>query len=261
MSILFVPEEEGETRSVRLSAGLLKLLKWIAILLALILAGGIVSFVILTQKTAQYGRLLNENLKLLEDNRRIYQQAEELNKLKQMDLQIRRSMGIALGLDSVYQSSPDEFPDYEYTPQPSAFAGGYVRFIPPADGLISRGFKDALFPQQGHTGIDFALPIGTLVNAAADGWALFYGWHYRYGNYLIIQHPNDYTTFYGHNQAVLVEIGEQVKAGQPVAISGDSGHSSAPHLHFEIRHRGKPIDPVILIPQITESENQHTAEK
>ena len=212
--------------------------------------GGIVSYFSLFKKAARYDQVLNENLKLLDENRRIVRLAEELEKLQTMDLQIRRSMGIALGLDSVFDTTEVELSNSDFAFHNEIFAGCRVKFESPVEGLVSRGFSEGLFPQMSHSGVDLALPEGTLVNAAGDGWVVFFDWHHRFGNLLIIQHPGDYLTLYGHNRTILVELGETVSAGQPVAISGNSGKSSAPHLHFEIRHRGKPINPALLMPEL-----------
>lgn len=252
ISILFVPEEEGETRSIKLSRGLIRFLMWFAILLGLLVICGVVSYFSLAKKASRYDQVLSENLRLLGENRRIIQLAKELEKLKSMDLQIRRSMGIALGLDSVYDTTKIELSNYDFTPHTETFAGCQIEFESPVEGLVSRGFSEGLFPKMGHRGVDLALPEGTLINAAGDGWVVFFGWHHRFGNLLIIQHPGDYLTLYGHNRTILVELGETVSAGQPVAISGNSGQSSAPHLHFEIRHRGKPINPALLIPELND---------
>jgi murein DD-endopeptidase MepM/ murein hydrolase activator NlpD len=132
-----------------------------------------------------------------------------------------------------------------------------ITFQLPVEGTISQDFNEGIFPHRCHNGVDIAVPEGTLINATSDGWIVFNGWHQRYGNLLIIQHPNDYLSFYGHNQSILVEVGEKVRMGQPVAVSGNSGQSSAPHLHFEIRCRGKTIDPATLIPALKE-ENLNT---
>lgn len=250
ISILFVPEEEGETRSIKLSRGLIRFLMWFSILLGFLVICGVVSYFFLAKKASRYDQVLSENLRLLDENRRIIQLAKELENLKSMDLQIRRSMGIALGLDSVYDATKFELSDYDFAPQMGTFAGCQIKFESPVEGLISRGFSEGLFPQMSHSGVDLALPVGTLINAAGDGWVVFFGWHHRFGNLLIIQHPGDYLTLYGHNRAILVELGETVSTGQPAAISGNSGQSSAPHLHFEIRHRGKPINPALLIAEL-----------
>ena len=68
-----------------------------------------------------------------------------------------------------------------------------------------------------------------------------------FGLFVLLQHPGHYETLYGHASRLLVREGDSVQAGQVIALSGSSGHSTAPHLHFEIRLDGKPVDPLTLV--------------
>ncbi|MBC8277797.1 MAG: M23 family metallopeptidase [FCB group bacterium] len=253
ISILFVPEDEGESKSYRMSRGTLKFLKWIAALFILTLIAAGVSYYFLWQKALNYDRMAAENLRLLDENRRVYELADELESLQAMDRQIRRALGAALEIDTTVGEAVFDVSDHDLAGGGRFFEEYELVFQSPVDGLVSRGYTEKLFPLKSHAGVDLAVPEGTLISAAADGWTVFDGWHQRYGNYLIIQHPGDYLTFYGHLSSVLAVRGELVKAGEPVAVSGNSGRSSAPHLHFEITYRGKKIDPGAFIPEFRES--------
>lgn len=115
------------------------------------------------------------------------------------------------------------------------------KFIKPAEGVLSQGFH--LY----HEGIDLANKIGTPVVAAADGEVIFSGWdEWGLGEMIKIRHKDGSTTVYGHNRELLVREGEWVKQGQEIAKMGNSGNSTGPHLHFEIRIQGKAIDPATL---------------
>lgn len=95
-----------------------------------------------------------------------------------------------------------------------------------------------------HSGIDIAVPYGTEVYATSYGVVTFAGWNVDgYGNLVIIEHDYDYTTYYAHNSEVLVKVGEQVVRGQLIALSGDSGRSTSPHCHYEVRFDTLPQDP------------------
>ncbi len=94
-----------------------------------------------------------------------------------------------------------------------------------------------------HPGIDIGVPIGTTVCAAAAGTVIMAQWYGGYGNYVLIDNGNHYSTGYGHLSAIYVSVGQVVKKGQAIAASGSTGYSTGPHLHFEIRYYGKPIDP------------------
>lgn len=122
-----------------------------------------------------------------------------------------------------------------------------LRQIPtgqPIDGWITRGFslEGHVFGGE-HTGIDFAAREGTEVKVTADGRVSFVGWDDIYGNLAVVDHGNGFATYYGHNSRILVNSGDFVNRGEVIALSGNSGRSSAPHLHYEIRKDQVPIDP------------------
>jgi murein DD-endopeptidase MepM/ murein hydrolase activator NlpD len=101
--------------------------------------------------------------------------------------------------------------------------------------------------QETHPGIDIAVPIGSPVRASGGGMVLQTGEETEYGVFVLLQHPGGYQTMYGHLSRVTVATGQAVEAGQVLGLSGNSGRSSAPHLHFEIRLDGQPIDPRTLV--------------
>ena len=94
-----------------------------------------------------------------------------------------------------------------------------------------------------HRGIDIAGTMGDLVKASADGIVVFSGWTYDLGNLVILYHGNGFYTYYGHNQSCLHQRGSFVKKGESIATLGNTGISSAPHLHFEIWKDGISHDP------------------
>jgi murein DD-endopeptidase MepM/ murein hydrolase activator NlpD len=96
-----------------------------------------------------------------------------------------------------------------------------------------------------HEGIDLPAAIGTPVFAAAAGRVVYAGNGIRgYGNLIVLQHPGDLLTVYAHNSALLVTQGDEVQAGQKVALVGQTGHATGPHLHFEVRQGQIPRDPM-----------------
>lgn len=98
-----------------------------------------------------------------------------------------------------------------------------------------------------HAGIDISADMGSPIHAAAAGSVVYSGWIRAYGQIVKIQHPNGFITLYAHNLKNLVEEGEEVEAGQPIAIVGRSGHASGPHLHFEVRRHGKAYNPLHVL--------------
>jgi murein DD-endopeptidase MepM/ murein hydrolase activator NlpD len=122
------------------------------------------------------------------------------------------------------------------------------RFVPdrrlqwPTDGLVSSGF--GLRGGRFHGGIDIAGPRGTPIVAVEEGVVLFSGrGPDGYGNVVMLDHGNGLITFYAHNDRNVVRQGARVRRGQTVALMGDSGRASGTHVHFEVHHHGRLVDP------------------
>jgi murein DD-endopeptidase MepM/ murein hydrolase activator NlpD len=111
----------------------------------------------------------------------------------------------------------------------------------------TRGMVGANSPQEEHPGIDLAVPAGSDVRASGGGVVRQVGDDPAYGLFVLIQHPDGYQTMYGHLSRVLVQRNDRVRAGQVVALSGSTGRSTAPHLHFEIRLQGRSLNPTTLV--------------
>jgi murein DD-endopeptidase MepM/ murein hydrolase activator NlpD len=98
-----------------------------------------------------------------------------------------------------------------------------------------------------HSGVDIGAPAGTPIYAAADGIVVTAGWTGGYGKAVIIDHGNGIATLYGHSSALYVSPGQPVKRGQLIAATGSTGFSTGPHLHFEVRVNGTPVDPLAYL--------------
>jgi LysM repeat protein len=98
-----------------------------------------------------------------------------------------------------------------------------------------------------HAGIDITAEMGSQIYAAAAGTVVYSGWIRAYGQVVKIEHSNGFITLYAHNQTNLVEVGEDVDAGQLIATVGRSGHATGPHVHFEVRRNGKAYNPLHLL--------------
>lgn len=197
-------------------------------------------------------------------NDRIRDIAERLAELKQFEQQLRRGLlmpeeGLpsdeALAADSSFVTQPTSLASEEsdllnvYAERQADYSvegvlPSDIPTYPPVRGYVTRSFETKHgLTDPGHYGLDVAAKVGTPILAAANGLVLFSGWSYPYGNLVVIAHKSGYDTFYGHNQTLLVNSGERVLQGQPVALLGNSGRSSAPHLHFEIWKDGIRVDP------------------
>jgi murein DD-endopeptidase MepM/ murein hydrolase activator NlpD len=113
--------------------------------------------------------------------------------------------------------------------------------------VITRGPVGVGASTEVHAGLDVAVAQGTTVLASGGGRVVDAGYDSEYGFYVRLRHGNGYETMYGHMSRLLVEENDDVDAGQVIGLSGSTGRSTAPHLHFEIFVDGESIDPSILI--------------
>lgn len=117
----------------------------------------------------------------------------------------------------------------------------------PAEGVLRSGFgqRNGRF----HNGIDVSGPQGTPIMAAADGVVIFSGRSpHGYGNTMMLEHTGGMLTMYAHNDRHAVRVGERVRRGQIIAWMGETGRSWGTHLHFEVHHQGRPVNPLLWLP-------------
>ena len=125
-----------------------------------------------------------------------------------------------------------------------------ARPVPETKGTLDwplRGVLYARFGKKGrepHDGIDLAVPVGTPVKTAQEGEVLYAGEQRGYGLIVIVQHSDRLITLYAHNRDLRVKTGQKVRREQVIATVGESGKTSGPQLHFEVRVDGKPVDPL-----------------
>lgn len=117
-------------------------------------------------------------------------------------------------------------------------------FFSPIKGTVTTTFNPGLQ----HFGVDVVAPKNEAVKSTLDGTVIFAGWTSETGNVIQIQHDNNLVSIYKHNAVLLKKEGQEVKAGEAIAITGNSGElTTSPHLHFELWLNGKPIDPQELM--------------
>jgi peptidoglycan hydrolase-like protein with peptidoglycan-binding domain len=120
---------------------------------------------------------------------------------------------------------------------------GPVRFFRPVPGAVGDGFG-WIPPGRWHTGLDFPEPMGTPIHAGGVGVVSFAGFNTGgYGNLVVISHRLGFESWYAHQSRIAVSVGQSVVGGQTIGYVGSTGHSTGPHLHFEVRHFGTPVDP------------------
>ncbi|OPB84981.1 M23 family metallopeptidase [Elizabethkingia ursingii] len=116
-------------------------------------------------------------------------------------------------------------------------------------GTATATVKSAQDPEvmQFHKGLDIAVPFGSDVRSAAQGTVIFAGQKGGYGNCIIVSHGNGLATLYGHLSSVLVSPNQQIKVGEVIAKSGNSGRSTGPHLHYEVHKNNTPVNPRLFL--------------
>lgn len=215
----------------------------------------------LTRSAARVPGLEREVARLHVENSRVQQLAAALNRAEANYQELRQilgvrappttrsggtatrtsDMGTAMRAVAVRASRPDAPKRYE----PSASIPSHW----PLDvkGFVTRGQVGSGVPDEAHPGIDIAVPVGTPVRASGGGSVEAAGYDPDYGLFVLLRHPSGYETMYGHASRLLAAEGAEVQAGQVIGLSGNSGRSTAPHLHFEIRRDGKSVDPLDLV--------------
>lgn len=130
----------------------------------------------------------------------------------------------------------------------ASYGGGAMAWPSAASTRVTSPFGYRNHPilkkQKFHSGIDIGAPSGSNVLAANDGTVIFAGWQGGYGNTVMIDHGGKIVTLYGHNSRLLVGTGDKVTRGQVIAKCGSTGLSTGPHIHFEVRKNGSPVDPM-----------------
>ena len=134
-------------------------------------------------------------------------------------------------------------------PPPQAPAKAHHGFIWPVEGGLTSPFGERGRVMGGggtkfHAGIDISVPTGTPVQAAQAGTVVFAGYNGAYGKVVKLDHPNGFSTLYAHNSRLLVHVGQNIKAGEVICLSGSTGRSTGSHLHFEVHKDGWPVDPL-----------------
>jgi murein DD-endopeptidase MepM/ murein hydrolase activator NlpD len=249
--------DQGKGISFRLSRILIYALAMVLGLLITLFFIFVTSLGQLSYKAYLSESLIRENQKLREYNAKVIQLERELNDYRNLTLRIAQLAGIdSSSFNLPSSSTKGAFLNGDSPSQKvgvkTALVGEEEMWVKdddipyglPLKGWISRGFVDNPESLGGsHLGIDIAASEGKEVIATAKGIVKFSGWEDRFGKLIIIDHENGYETYFGHNSGLKVSEGQKVKRGQVIALSGNTGMSSAPHLHYEIKKEGISVNP------------------
>ena len=201
-----------------------------------------------------------ENAEKMEQlNSKIIFLAKELQHLKSANQKLKYALALGdSALIDSFKINPDSLQKLYKTPKEGNIFGvlldyfkkvfslqdNPIFFILPVNGYISRSFD----PERGHYGMDLVVKDGTPVFATVGGFVVFSGYTNNYGHIIILSHSDGYLSIYKHCSVILKKEREFVKQGDLIAQSGNSGlATTGPHLHFEIWHNGKPINPETVL--------------
>lgn len=254
-SVTLMVHRDGalDSRSIRIPLWLLRVLVASGVTLLLIIALAAVLYAPIARTAVRVPAMQREITELRAENAKVRDLAAALDEMEARYHQVRSMLGadvvpesprppvsvlIAGPLDARLPSQP---PKYE--------TGPTVPLHWPLDarGFITRGLVDDGGEAERHLGLDIAVPSGTAIRASGGGVVAQAGQDPELGFFVLLTHPEGYESMYGHASRVLVASGDTVSAGQVIALSGSTGRSTAPHLHFEIRHLGRSVDPLTLM--------------
>ena len=247
-TFLIVPDNDGDSRRFSISRnGTL----FIGIFLGIIVVAIVFSYTFLIPMASDYKRMDFRYNEVIGERIEVLELYRDLERMKQMEIVVQKALGMDLGesdsTDSGLSKMMDDYP-IKLT---------YLDNVPsllPAAGVLT---QDMIVSNEEdireHYGVDIAVPQGEPVMASASGQVIFSGWTTELGNLVIIYHGNEFFTYYGHNELILVKPYEKVKRGDVISTSGNSGISSGPHLHFEIWKDGEPVDPLLYFPELNKS--------
>lgn len=234
LSIIVTPEDGGETRQFRVSRNQARS----AVLGGLLAAGlGIVAvlqFALGVGPVVNARRVAAENDSLRTEFDRLSGIQQSLAEMEEMQQRLRALAGID-AVSTRTTTSPAGSPEVPDVHQL------WTATLPtglPRKGPLSRGYVPG-----GHNGVDVAGAVGSSIVAAGGGVVSAAHVDSVFGNMIVVDHGQGYETWYGHNAELLVAKGDSVRIGQEIAKLGNTGRSSAPHLHFEVRKDGVPVDP------------------
>lgn len=253
--VTFMVHKDGdlESRSFRLPQWLVHAAGVAATVLLVLIVLAAVLYAPIARTAARVPGLNREIAKLRSENEQVRQLAATLKDMETRYEQLRTMLGAdvipeparvegsMLVAHAIFARVPGAPARYEEGPS-------VPRHWPLAErGVVTRGPVGGVDGGEAHTGLDVAVPMGTPIRAAGGGIVQGAGNDPEYGFFVLIGHPDGYQSMYGHASRVLVSIGDSVVAGQVVGLSGSTGRSTAPHLHFEIRRGGRSMDPRSLV--------------
>lgn len=246
LTLMVIPHGNLNTRSYELSYRTLKVVTGVAAALLVSIGVGAASWWYLAAQAARVPGLERELARLQEDQVRVAELAQALAEVEMQYEKVRQILSVDVAAREGRGRTP---PPVRLTGR-EADRADEREDIPGSWPLVQTGFitrERTDGDGEPHPGIDIAVPQDSYIRAAGAGVVRAAGTDEVYGSYVLIEHADGYETMYGHASQLFVEAGDTVRRHEVVALSGSTGRSTAPHLHFEIRKDGLAIDPLPLL--------------
>jgi len=256
LTLIVVPHDDAQTRNYHISYRLLYTFVSLTVLFLLAILFFVASYGQVAIRASKAARLERENSQLLARTAQIDSLKHELLQVQAMSIQIKKMMGIDLTRgDSLvvaklsaiarYPAISDEENPFDMNKSEQRRVLKATPTMWPVKGYVTREFYTTGGEKSSkyHPGIDIAAKSNIPVLAPADGLVVTSTWDDVYGNMIVIDHGFGISTMYGHNARNMVKKGDRVTKGQVIAFVGNTGRSSAPHLHFEVRKNGLSVNP------------------
>lgn len=253
VTVLIQKDGTTKTQSFRIRLWTLRLAGWLLALVAALLLLLVVLYGPTLRAAARVPGMERELTRLQAENARVRELSAALDSAESRYAQVRQMMGGEIVRDplTITSSLPVAPPIRARLVSGSAALNpglGIPRSWPLDEtGYITRGQVKAGGRDEAHPGVDIALSVGSPVRASGGAVVRQAGEDPEYGRFVLLGHSNEYQTMYGHLSRILVTANATVAPGEVIGLSGNSGRSTAPHLHFEIRQRGLSLDPQTMV--------------
>jgi murein DD-endopeptidase MepM/ murein hydrolase activator NlpD len=251
-----VIQRDGATRSrtIRISRWTLRVAVMAGVVV-LMIVGLLAGFYLpIVRAAARVPALERQVARLEADNSKVRELSAALDSVEQGYAQMRQMIGADIVRDPLTLASPLPLAPAVYARAPGSIAEETGPSAPrswPLDeaGYVTRGQVGTGGSEEAHPGLDIAVATGSIVRASGGATVNQVGEDPEYGLFVLLDHPDGYQSMYGHLSRILVTAGSTIARREVIGLSGNSGRSSAPHLHFEIRQGGTALDPRTMVKQ------------
>ena len=245
LTVIVVPHGDAETRTLEMTYGRLKLLVGAVAVLLLAFAAMVSLWWFVAAQAARVPGLEREVARLEEERAQVAELARTLQEVEEQYERVRQMLGADATpeagepiLPPLREGRDEEGLPISHENAPSAWPLAEPGYITQQVSGVGR---------ERHPGLDIAVPQDSWVRAAGSGTVLDAGRDEVYGLYVLVDHGLGIESMYGHASQLFVTPGDPVEQHEVIALSGSTGRSTAPHLHFEIRRNGEPVDPLTYV--------------